>query len=75
MRVALLGLPQSGKKTFFTLLTGRGRGPAGFPALKPGETLEGIALIHDARVDTLATIFKPSMTAETQRGYDKNDSP
>ncbi len=62
MKVALLGLPQSGKKTFFTLLTGRGRGPAGFPAFKPGETLEGIALIHDTRVDALATIFKPEKT-------------
>ena len=62
MRVALLGFPQSGKKTFFTLLTGRGRGASGFPALKPGETLEGIALIHDTRVDMLATIFKPEKT-------------
>ncbi|MDP2989371.1 MAG: DUF933 domain-containing protein [Kiritimatiellota bacterium] len=62
MRVALLGFPQSGKKTFFTLLTGRGRGAGGFPALKPGETLEGIALIHDVRVDALATIFKPEKT-------------
>jgi len=62
MRVALLGLPQSGKKTFFTLLTGRGRGAAGLPALKPNETLEGIALIHDARVDALATMFKPEKT-------------
>ena len=62
MKVALLGFPQSGKKTFFKLLTGRGRGASGLPALKPGETLEGIALIHDARVDALATIFKPEKT-------------
>ncbi|MBI2437981.1 MAG: redox-regulated ATPase YchF, partial [Lentisphaerae bacterium] len=67
MRVALLGLSQSGKKTFFTLLTTRdawqatrdARQGAGLPAHKPGETLEGIAPIHDARVDTLAAIFKP----------------
>lgn len=62
MKVALLGLPQSGKKTFFSLLTGRGRGPTGFPALKPNETLEGIAAIHDARVDALAAMFKPEKT-------------
>lgn len=46
----------------FTLLTGRGRGPAGLPAIKPGESLEGIALIRDARVDALAAIFKPERT-------------
>lgn len=62
MRVALLGLPQSGKKTFFTLLTGRGRGTAGFPALKSNESLEGIALIHDERVDVLAKMYKPEKT-------------
>lgn len=62
MRVALLGLPQSGKKTFFTLLTTRGHGSDGFKTLKPGETLEGIAPIRDARVDALATIFKPEKT-------------
>ncbi len=59
MKIALLGLPQSGKKTFFSLLTGRGRGPAGFPALKPGEALEGIAPIFDPRVAALAGLFKP----------------
>ncbi|MBI2439938.1 MAG: redox-regulated ATPase YchF [Lentisphaerae bacterium] len=63
MRVALLGLSQSGKKTFFTLLTARdARQGAGLPALKPGETLEGIAPIHDGRVDTLAALCKPEAT-------------
>lgn len=54
LKVALLGFPQAGKKTFFSLLTGRG--PL---ALKEGESLEGIAPIYDPRVETLAGIFKP----------------
>ena len=55
MKVALLGLEKSGKKTFFTLLTGR-EVPAG---LKEGECIEGIAPIRDPRVDVLAGICKP----------------
>ncbi|NLE67819.1 MAG: hypothetical protein GX608_10385, partial [Lentisphaerae bacterium] len=47
MKFALLGLEKSGKKTFFTLLTGR-EVPAG---LKEGECIEGIAPIRDPRVD------------------------
>ncbi len=60
MQIALLGLPQSGKKTFFTLLTGRQN--IDRTALKPGEALEGIAPIHDPRVDTLAKMFQPDKT-------------
>lgn len=57
MKVALLGLPQAGKKTFFSLLTGR---KSATPiALKEGESLEGIAPIYDPRVAALADLFKP----------------
>jgi GTP-binding protein YchF len=59
MKIGLLGFPQAGKKTFFTLLTGR-KYPAG--GLKAGEALEGIAPVHDPRVDKLAEIFKPEKT-------------
>ncbi len=55
MKIALIGLPQAGKKSLFTLLTGR-RVPE---SRKPGETLEGVAPIRDARVDTLNGICKP----------------
>lgn len=55
MKVALLGLEKSGKKTFFTLLTGR-EVSAG---LKEGECVEGIAPVRDPRVDVLASICKP----------------
>ncbi|MBT3194254.1 MAG: redox-regulated ATPase YchF [Verrucomicrobia bacterium] len=50
MKIALIGLPQAGKKTLFSLLTGRG-----VPEVrKPGETVEGVAHIRDARIDTVS---------------------
>jgi hypothetical protein len=55
MKVALLGFEQAGKKTFFTLLTGR-KIPG---ALKEDESVEGVAPIRDPRVDVLAGICKP----------------
>ncbi|MEI6809226.1 MAG: redox-regulated ATPase YchF, partial [bacterium] len=58
MKLALLGLPQSGKKTLFTLLAGR--------AIPPGhsetDSLEGIAPIRDPRVDVLAELTNPEKT-------------
>lgn len=55
MKIALLGLPQSGRKTFFTLLTGR-KVPEG---LRENESLEGEALIRDERVAALAAMYQP----------------
>jgi GTP-binding protein YchF len=55
MRIGILGLPQSGKRTLFTLLTGR-QVPQ---TRKVGEPLEGVAAIHDPRVDVLERISKP----------------
>lgn len=55
MKIALLGLPQSGKKTLFALLTGREiQQPR-----KPGEAPEARAPIRDTRVDRLAELFRP----------------
>jgi hypothetical protein len=55
MKIALLGLPQSGKRTLFSLLTGREvsdhRGE--------GESIEGVASIRDPRVDIIAGIARP----------------
>ena len=48
----VLGLAQTGKKTLFTLLSGR-EVPA---ARKTGEAIEGIAPIHDSRVDALSKL-------------------
>jgi GTP-binding protein YchF len=55
MKIALLGLPQAGKRTLFKLLTGR-EAPE---ARKPGEVIEGVARIRDPRVDRLAGICHP----------------
>jgi ribosome-binding ATPase len=55
MRVALMGFAAAGKKTFFSLLTGRTIPPG----LKEGEALEGIAPVRDPRVDVLTGLFKP----------------
>jgi GTP-binding protein YchF len=56
MKIALLGLAQAGKKTFFSLLTGR---KSATLALPEGESLEGLAPIYDPRVVALAELFKP----------------
>jgi ribosome-binding ATPase len=63
MKVALLGFPQSGKRTLFSLLTSR-QVPAG---LKDTESLEGVAPVRDPRVDAIAAMVKPQKTkyAET----------
>lgn len=58
MKIALLGLPQSGKKTLFSLLTGRD-----VPEHRvEGESLEGVAPIRDPRVDVLTDIARPEKT-------------
>ncbi len=61
MKIALLGLENSGKRSFFAMLTGRGNSTASkkIVSTKEGEAIEGVAPIYDERVDTLAKIFKP----------------
>ncbi len=55
MKIAILGLAQAGKKTLFSLLTDR-RVP---DSRKPGEIIEGVAPIHDSRVDALSDLYQP----------------
>lgn len=55
MKIALLGLPQSGKRTLFSLLTGREVSEH----RSEGESVEGVAAIRDQRVDVIAGIAKP----------------
>ena len=65
MKIAILGLAQTGKKTLFTLLTGR---PV--PATrKTGEALEGIAPIRDSRVDALAGLYRPKKTTYAENQF------
>ena len=65
MKIAILGLAQSGKKTLFTLLTGR-QVPA---TRKAGEAIEGVAPIHDNRVDALSNLFKPKKTTYAENQF------
>jgi len=62
MRIALLGLPEAGKTTIFSLLTGRE-----IPEFrKAGETLEGRARVSDPRVDRLSLMENPAKTTYAQ---------
>ncbi|MCW7753505.1 YchF family ATPase [Desulfobotulus sp. H1] len=55
MKVGIIGLPQSGKKTLFTVLTGT-RIPEGSQLAKP---LPGTADILDPRFDRLVAMYEP----------------
>ncbi len=55
MKVALLGLPQAGKRTLFHLLTSR----AVPPGRQEHESVEGVAQVRDPRVDSIAALVKP----------------
>ncbi len=57
MKIAILGIQQSGKKTLFSLLTGRSN-----ILKKPGELVSGKSNIRDPRVDEIAKIAKPKKT-------------
>jgi GTP-binding protein YchF len=61
MRIALMGLENSGKRSFFAMLTGRGGvlSSKKMPPIKEGEAVEGVAAIYDERVDILGKMFKP----------------
>ncbi len=65
MKIALIGFAQAGKKTLFTLLTGRSV-PEG---RKPAEALEGTAKIRDVRVDALSELFKPERTVYAENQF------
>ena len=65
MKIAILGLAQTGKKTLFSLLTGR-------PVpdnRKPGEAIEGIAPIHDSRVGALSDFYQPKKTTYAENQF------
>ncbi len=58
MQIGLVGLPQSGKTTFFNLLTGE-RAPTGFAA---AGVRQGSAVVPDTRIDFLAGLYRPRKT-------------
>jgi ribosome-binding ATPase len=59
MRIALIGLPQVGKKTLFALLTGVDYGQI---ISRPGDYAVGMAKVTDTRVDKLSALYRPKKT-------------
>jgi hypothetical protein len=57
MRIAIIGLPGSGKTTLFDAVTGRRDEPGAYAA--PGSLHVGVVAVHDERVDFLAGVLKP----------------
>lgn len=55
MKAALLGFPQAGKRTLFSLLTGRRVSET----RKESDSIEGQAPVHDSRLDAIANVVKP----------------
>ena len=60
MKIGIVGLPQSGKRTLFHVLTGNGVRHPGVDASKP---LPGTAEIRDARFDALVRLYRPRSQA------------
>jgi len=65
MKIGIIGLPQAGKRTLFTLLTGR----VVSETRKAEESLDGVASIRDERVDVLAGICKPERTVYAENHF------
>lgn len=56
MNIGIIGLPQTGKKTLFELLVGRGTIGAHHD---PRAVVRGVAEVQDARFDALVDLYKP----------------
>jgi len=65
MNIALLGFPQAGKRTFFSLLTHR-KVPEG---RKETDNIEGVAPVRDPRVNAIAAICRPQKTRYAENLY------
>ncbi len=59
MNVAMIGLPQSGKSTLFTAVTGQAADP-----YAPREPRTAVVKVPDERVTHLAKLYKPKKTTE-----------
>ena len=67
MRVAIIGLPQSGKTTIFNALTrGKAQVAAYSPTLAPNI---GVARVSDSRLSVLEGIFQPKKTVPAEVSY------
>lgn len=65
MRIALVGLPQAGKRTLLALLTGR----IAPETHKVAEVIEGNAPVRDARVDALTDLFRPRKVTYAENSF------
>lgn len=63
MKIGIIGLPQTGKKTLFQLLTNHKLSEKELVSSKP---IKGIAQIRDPRFDRLAEIYKPAKEARAK---------
>ena len=61
MRLGLVGLPQVGKRTLFTLLTGQSPGPE-----RGAEAVPGLAEMRDDRFDNLVEMYNPKKRTPAQ---------
>jgi len=68
MKIGLLGFPKVGKTTLFNILTGAQLEVEKFSTGKAEPHL-GIAKVPDARLDSLAAMFKPRKTTPAQVDY------
>lgn len=59
MKIALIGLPQTGKKTLFALLTGLSHDQL---LTRPGDYHVGTVKVADPRVDRLTALYQPKKT-------------
>jgi len=67
MKVAIIGLPMSGKTTIFNALTkGRAQVAAYSPTLAPNM---GVARVSDSRLSVLEGIFQPKKTVAAEVSY------
>ena len=68
MKLGIIGLPQSGKFTIYSALTGA-RGLSSAERTKKGDRLVGTVNVADERVDKLKEIYKPDKTVYSQIEY------
>src|SRR3989304_1386388 len=67
MKIAIIGLPESGKTTIFNALTrGKAEVAAYSPTLAPNI---GVAKVPDSRLSVLAGIFQPKKTVPAEVSY------
>ena len=63
MKIALIGLPQVGKKTLFSLLTGMAYDQL---ISRPSDYALGMVQVTDRRVDRLSALYKPKKTKNAE---------